>query len=252
MNTTLALFITFLLGLFIVLGALLAFFFHKKQAVLDFLFALALSLIAMLIVTDLLPEIMEVLGLTYLWLFLICVAIGFFLFKILDEFIPEHHHEDEKLTKKQNQKNMTHIGVLTTIALIIHNIIEGLAIFITASNDLSLGIMMSLGVGLHNIPLGMIISTTFYQSEEKKNKLALYLTLLCLSTFFGGSIGYLCHLKDIPNLAMGSLLSITLGMLSYIAFMELWPRIKETKNQKMTITGLITGLVLLIATLFLK
>ena len=56
MNTeNIALLITFLLGIFIGIGAILAFFFQNKKKILDFIFALALSLLLMLIAFDLLP-----------------------------------------------------------------------------------------------------------------------------------------------------------------------------------------------------
>lgn len=249
MNTeNIALLITFLLGIFIGIGAILAFFFQNKKKMLDFIFALALSLLLMLIAFDLLPEIIEIFTMTYIWLFLLLAFVGILLFKVLDEFIPEHQH-DKHLTKQENATNMNHIGTLTTIALVIHNIIEGMAIFIAAANDVSLGIMMSLGVGLHNIPLGMIITTTFTQSNTKKSKVGFYIFALCISSFLGGAIAYVFEITNVNPLWMGSLLSLTLGMLSYIVFFELWPRVKATSDKKITTCGLLVGIILLAITM---
>ncbi len=246
-----ALLITFLLGVFIAMGAILAFFLQKKQKVLDFIFALALSLIVMLIVMDLLPEIIEVLGTTNLWLFIIFGLLGILLFKMLDELVPEHHeHHDHKMTKKENVKNIIHIGTLATIALMIHNIVEGMAIYIAAASNVTLGIMMSLGVGLHNIPLGMVISTTFYQSEEKKDKFFVYIIGLCLSSFVGGLLAHCFHITNVNDQMMGSILSLTLGMLVYIVIFELTPKVMETKDKKMSILGLLLGIFLSVMTIF--
>ena len=71
MSNTLALFITFLLGVFILIGTIISFFIKKQDKVLDFIFAFALSLLSMLIIIDLLPEIIEHLGITYIYLFLL-------------------------------------------------------------------------------------------------------------------------------------------------------------------------------------
>lgn len=241
--------ITLFLGVFIGIGAILAFFLKKKPKVLDFIFALALSLIIMLIGMDLLPEIMEVLGLENIWLFLIFSLIGILLFKILDEFVPEHH--EHKMTKKESKQNVIHIGTLATIALMIHNVVEAIAIYIGTTSDVSLGIMMSLGVGLHNLPLGMVISTTFYQSNEKKSKFVTYMLGLCLSSFFGGIIAYIFHITSLNDKVMGSILSLTLGMLTYIVVFELIPKVKDTTNKKMTLYGIVLGLILsLMTTLF--
>ena len=242
-----ALFITFLLGLFLVIGGVFAFFFKKKGKVLDFIFAFALSLITMLIFFDLLPEVMELLGIQYIAYFIIFVFVGILLLKGLDSFIPDHH--DHKMTKKEEKQNLSHIGILTTVALIIHNILEGMAIFLAASSDVSLGIVMSLGVGFHNIPLGMIISSTFYQSGEKPKKFVWLMVLLCLSSFIGGFIPYLLHIYEVNDVVMGSLLSLTLGMLSYIVLFELVPRVRETKNKKASLGGIILGILILFITL---
>ena len=59
MNVKLGLLVTLLLGLFILLGALIAFFIKKKEKVVDFSLGLAFGVITMLVITDLLPEIIE-------------------------------------------------------------------------------------------------------------------------------------------------------------------------------------------------
>ena len=244
-----ALLLTFLLGIFILIGVILAFFLNKKSKVMDFILAMAFGIIVMLILTDLLPETIEHLTMKYIFLFLIFSMVGFLLFKILDSFVPKHQHN--KMTKTEMEDNIAHIGTLTTFALVLHNIIEGMAIFIAASSDISLGIMMSLGVGLHNIPLGMVISSTFYQSHTKHRSYILYLILFIISSFIGGLIPYCFNISDVNDIVMGSLLALTLGMLCYIVVMELYPRIIKTSNKKVTVAGFITGILLLVITLFI-
>ena len=164
MHNTLALFITFLLGFFIIIGVIIAFFLKKQKKVLDFIFAFALSILTMLILTDLLGHTIEHLGIKHIYLFILFTCLGLLIFKTIDDFVPEH--EDVKMTKKEEKKNIVHIGVLATIALIIHNFVEGMAIYLTATNDINLGIMMALGVGLHNVPLGIIVTTTLNNDEK--------------------------------------------------------------------------------------
>ncbi len=249
MNNTLALFITFLLGFFIIIGVAIAFFLKKQQKVLDFIFAFALSLLLMLIILDLLSEAIEHLGLAQIYLFILFVALGLLIFKVLDDLIPEH--EDHKMSKKEVRKNIVHIGFLATIALIIHNIVEGMAIYLTASNDISLGVMMSIGVGLHNIPLGIIITTTLNMSETKLSKYILCLGSLFISSFIGGLIPYLLNINTVSDTVIGSLLSLTIGMLLYIIIFELYPKVRKTKNKSITIIGLSCGIILVLLGVFI-
>lgn len=135
------------------------------------------------------------------------------------------------MTNKELKDNLVHIGIITSIALILHNIIEGMAIYSSIITETELGIMITLGVGLHNIPLGMVISSTFYQTNQSISKTYLTLGIVSISTFVGGLIMFFLDLTTISEFVLGILLSITLGMLLFISFNELFPRIKESHNK---------------------
>lgn len=241
MHNTLALFITFLLGFFIIIGVIIAFFLKKQKKVLDFIFAFALSILTMLILVDLLGHTIEHLGIKHIYLFILFTCLGLLIFKIIDDFVPEH--EDAKMTKKEEKKNIVHIGVLATIALIIHNFVEGMAIYLTSANDINLGIMMALGVGLHNIPLGIIITTTL-NSDKNTGKYLFCIISLFISSFLGGLLLYLLNINTVSDIVIGSLLALTIGMLLYIIIFELYPKVKKTTNKKITIIGLVAGVII--------
>ena len=241
MHNTLALFITFLLGFFIIIGVIIAFFLKKQKKVLDFIFAFALSILTMLILVDLLGHTIEHLGIKHIYLFILFTCLGLLIFKIIDDFVPEH--EDAKMTKKEEKKNIVHIGVLATIALIIHNFVEGMAIYLTSANDINLGIMMALGVGIHNIPLGIIITTTL-NSDKNTGKYLFCIISLFISSFLGGLLLFLLNINAVSDIVIGSLLALTIGMLLYIIIFELYPKVKKTTNKKITIIGLVTGVII--------
>lgn len=248
MHNTLALFITFLLGLFIIIGVIIAFFLKKQKKVLDFIFAFALSILTMLILVDLLGHTIEHLGIKHIYLFILFTCLGLLIFKIIDDFVPEH--EDAKMTKKEEKKNIVHIGILATIALIIHNFVEGMAIYLTAANDINLGIMMALGVGFHNIPLGIIITTTL-NSDKNTGKYLFCIISLFISSFLGGLLLYLLNINTVSDIVIGSLLALTIGMLLYIIIFELYPKVKKTTNKKITIIGLVTGVIIALIGMFI-
>ena len=248
MHNTLALFITFLLGFFIIIGVIIAFFLKKQKKVLDFIFAFALSILTMLILVDLLGHTIEHLGIKHIYLFILFTCLGLLIFKIIDDFVPEH--EDAKMTKNEEKKNIVHIGVLATIALIIHNFVEGMAIYLTAANDINLGIMMALGVGLHNIPLGIIITTTL-NSDKNTGKYLFCIISLFISSFLGGLLLFLLNINAVSDIVIGSLLALTIGMLLYIIIFELYPKVKKTTNKKITIIGLVTGVIIAFIGMFI-
>ena len=154
------------------------------------------------------------------------------------------------MTKNEEKKNIVHIGVLATIALIIHNFVEGMAIYLTAANDINLGIMMALGVGLHNIPLGIIITTTL-NSDKNTGKYLFCIISLFISSFLGGLLLFLLNINAVSDIVIGSLLALTIGMLLYIIIFELYPKVKKTTNKKITIIGLVTGVIIALIGMFI-
>lgn len=244
-----ALLTTLVLGIFIIIGSLIAHVVNKKQKIVDFIVGLAFGIITMLMITDLLPEIIEQLTVKNIYIFIIFTFLGVLILKLLDHFIPDH--EEKKMTASELKNNLVHIGIVTSIALILHNIIEGMAIYSTIITETELGFMITLGVGLHNIPLGMVIASTFYQSNQSISKTVLMITLVSISTFVGGLIMFFSGLTTVNGILLGILLSITLGMLIFISFDELLPRIKNTTNKKTSYTGIIIGIVLILIASFI-
>lgn len=254
MNSINALILTLGVGLFIILGALIAFIANNNEKFIHFSISLAFGVMLSLIALELFPESFHLMthhfdDFTSYILIIIFILIGFGLLKLLDLFIPDHEHGHNK---KEHNENLFHIGLVSSIALIMHNIIEGMAIYTSCLSDLNMGLLMCIGVGLHNIPLGMVIASTFYKSNNSILKTLISSFLIAVSTFFGGFIIYILSGNIIDSLALGIMLSITLGMLLYIVFLELLPKIKEDKNKTISILGTILGVVILIVSLFLS
>lgn len=243
-NYQVGLLTTFLLGIFILIGAGISLLMNKKDKVIDFSIGLAFGVIVTLIVTDLLPEVFESFGLKYIYLFIIFTTLGFFILRFFDGLIPDHH--DHKMNKKEASENLIHIGIMTTLALLLHNIIEGMAVYSTALVDSSLALSIAIGVGFHNIPLGMVISSSFYHSSKNIKKTIISLLLVSISTFCGGLIMYLFKITSVNSVLLGVLLSLTLGMLLFIVIDELFPRIKNTKDKKTVFIGIAIGVILLL------
>ena len=60
-------------------------------------------------------------------------------------------------------------GILTAIAIAIHNFPEGLGTFLVSSQDLTLGITVALAIALHNIPEGIAVALPIYHATGKKD-----------------------------------------------------------------------------------
>lgn len=232
------LFITFLFGMTILIGVVLVVILKNSKTISELSISIGFSVLLYLIFLELIPHVFE--HLPYMDV-LFYVVIGIIFLKLLDFFIPEHEH-------KENDKHTLHISLIASIALILHNIIEGMALYTTLNNNFHIGLMMGLGVGFHNIPMGMVIASTLEDSKYSKKKIILIGTFISLSTVLGALVINL--FGRISDYSLGVMLALTLGMIVYITIFELLQHMKH-QNKKNNLTGLIIGtIIFLISMLF--
>ena len=247
--------LTFLVGIFILIGAFIVLKIENNDRLVSFSISMAFGVMLTLVIIELIPESFELLQEEYtktitFGIILVATILGILLLKVLDYFVPDH--ELEKQTPKAKKDNLLHISIVSSIALILHNIIEGMAIYSSALSDLSMGFMISLGVGLHNIPMGMVVASTYYKANNSKKKTIIICSIVAIATFLGGLMMFIFGETFLSNTSLGLLLSITLGMLLYIIFFELFPQIKQTKYKKETILGIVIGIILLLISMFFE
>lgn len=244
MNKLYSVILTLIAGLFFLLGGLISKKFKNKEVLNHFSIALAFIIMLNLIFTDLIPESLELLEAyktsSRIFMIISFIILGILILKILDFFIPDHHHEhhEEEKNIKEHISHEKHIGTLTVISLILHNVLEGFAIFGLSLNDFKLGLMICISVALHNIPLGTHIFSSLSLNKNKG-----LISILTLSSLIGGIIFLI--VGEISNLLLAIITCITLGMLIYIEIFELLPEMLHSIKKKETIIGLIVGLIIL-------
>jgi len=242
-----ALLFTLLLGLFILFGAFVIKFFKNKEKFLLISLSMAFGVMVSLVLLELLPSSYGLFSyktnsipLTLLIVVGILLA-GFFILKILDHFIPDH--------EKEGENNLFHIGLLSSIAIMIHNIIEGIAVYSTVVTIFSSGLLLAIGVGLHNIPLGMALSSSFYNKKENKYRSKKLIVAISLSTFIGGLLMFInasTNIFGFSYLFTAVMINITAGMLIYISFMEILPKLIEAKDKKIVLISTALGVIILL------
>ncbi len=246
-----ALLLTLVVSLFFLIGILIPKLISNKRKLVSFTTGLTFIIMLCLILLDLIPETIEVLepftNLKNGLFFLIFTLLGYFSLKIVDRFVPEHTHEhhEENDNIKEHEEHAYHIGLITAISLMVHNVLEGISIYIAGTTDFHLGFLMSFMVGCHNLPLGVEVAA----SMEQNKSISKYITLffLVVSSFLGAFVLFLLN-QSLDALLEGILLSLTIGMLLYISLQELFPEIrKNIRNRELKIgigIGLLLSLVL--------
>ena len=231
-----ALLLTVITGVFFLMGILFNKICKGNKNINILSIALSFVILLYLIIFDILPEISE----SFNFYALLFILLGLVLLKILDFFVPQHdhHHKDKNDNKKEHDNHLNHIGTITVIALLLHNILENMALYNVAIKNFKSGMFMCLGIGLHNLPLGFQIESGL----KGKNKFKVF--ILTMSGFIGGLICY--FFKSIPLYITNYLLSFTLGMLIYLCFFELLKELFVNRKNKGTYFGIGLGIILVI------
>ena len=228
-----ALIITLLSGISFLIGYLITKFIKDEKKLVTFSVGFSFTIILGLVFFDLLPECLELLENKAL--IILCIVVGIAVLKLLDIFIPNHEHGTNK------KSHMEHIGLISALALFLHNIIEGTAIYTTSINNLSLGFFTALGVSFHNIPLGIQISSLI---KNKKEKIFL-LSSLVFSSIIGIILIKIFNIT-LNNAVIGVLISLTLGMLVYISMFELLCEVKEHIKKRELQIGIVLGIIIIL------
>ena len=224
--------ITLLSGLSFYIGYLVTKIIRNEKKLIVFAVGFAFTIILGLCLFDMLGECLEMKNKLLMILFMI---IGIAILKVLDLFIPDHDHH------KKDNAHIEHIGIISTLALFLHNMIEGTAIYTASLNNLKVGLFMALGVSFHNIPLGIQTSSLVH----KRNSRLELLTILALSSVVGALFISVFDII-ISELVTQSLICISFGMLMYIALFELLCEVKENIRKKELIYGLLLGIIFIV------
>ncbi len=211
----------------------------NKDNIINASLAFASGVMLSVSLFSLFPESLSLLGEKYnskgiFIVVLLFVIIGLFLASFIDKVFK---HIDNKLYK---------LGIINSLALMLHNIPEGILTFSTTTVNVGLGITLALSILFHNIPEGISISVPIYYSTKSKFKAFIYTFISGFSEILGAVITYIFLYKYITNAFIGVILSLTVGIMSYISLQELLPTAFSYKNKKITIIFFIIGFVFML------
>lgn len=262
-NILIALVLTLLAGLATGIGSLIAFF--AKSTNKKFLsFSLGLSAGVMIYVSfvEIFAQAQDLLmvemGVTKgMSLTVICFFIGILLIGVIDRLVPsfENPHEVRSVeSMEQSPKRdprLMKMGVMTALAIGIHNFPEGIATFTSAIENPALGAAIAAAIAIHNIPEGIAVSVPIYHATGDKKK-AFRLSLLSgLAEPVGAIIAYLILMPFMSPTLLGCVLASVAGIMVFISLDELLPAAREYGEHHISIYGLIAGMAIMAFSLIL-
>ena len=168
---------------------------------------------------------------------------------LIDYFLPDHVDSEELLNpddpdaSNHNHYKLKRAGFMTALAICIHNFPEGMATFLTTTQNITLGISVAFAIAIHNIPEGIAVALPIYHVTGKKRYAMLYAALSGITEPIGALVGMMLFNMFVPQVMIGFLMASVAGIMTYISFDTLLPLSKEYGNWHYTVIGIISGLL---------
>jgi ZIP family zinc transporter len=224
------------------LGALLALIFKRFPEVgLDTSLAFSGGIMLVASFTSLILPSIDY-GNIYISLF--GIVLGFLAIHLIGKFIP-HEEKFFKYTFSPEYKDKVRNIILLALAIIIHNLPEGLAVGVSMVNDINKGWATAIAIGIQDIPEGLAV--------------ALPLIFLSNRTFIPLLIGILSGFSEFVFALIGGIsfsimhfllplgLAFAGGAMIYVTVKEVFPQVYSSgKNEGYITTGFLIGVLVML------
>lgn len=235
--------LTLLAGLSTVLGSLI-FLSHTfcKRKFIGFFLGLSAGVMIYLSFIELLSHSIKNIGFlnANIYFFIGVIAMAF-----MDHFLP-HHYLEERICRRNNiiDRRYLSTGLVVTLGLIIHNIPEGMAVFLSSFTNGRLGILLALAIAIHNIPEGIAVAAPIYQATQNKGKAIKYAFISGMAEPLGAIIALLLFKPYLNRDILSYVFALVAGVMVYISFDELLPACFRDDYGHRAILGIVTGMMI--------
>lgn len=182
----------------------------------------------------------------------ICAAAffgGIILIGLIDYLVP--NAENDIGSSSDKAVCLKRMGFMTALAIGIHNFPEGLATFTSALRDPHLGAAIAVAIAIHNIPEGIAVSAPIFFATGNRKRAFGISFLSGITEPVGAIIGYLILMPFFNDVVFGVLFAAVAGIMVFIAIEELLPMAREYEKSKITIIGVIVGMMVMALSLLL-
>ena len=149
---------------------------------------------------------------------------------------------DNKNQKEKFGNSLLKTGIIVSIGLAIHNFPEGLAIGSGFESSIKLGLSLAIAICFHDIPEGIAMSVPMKNGGMKVGKVIYYVVLsgitTCIGAFVGGIVG------GISQEVISICLSFAAGAMTYIVSGELTPESNRLYQGKISAIGNMIGFII--------
>ncbi len=166
----------------------------------------------------------------------------------LDKSIP-HLHLVKGYEGPRGFKGMLHRTLLVVLAIIIHNIPEGMSVGVSAIYSVADGLVVALAIGIQDIPEGLAVSLPIYRATKNTGKSLGIGVLSGFSELAAAYIplGIIALFPGAIDVLLPLFMSFSAGAMIYVVVHELVPEIYSHGHDDIATMGFFTGFIIMLA-----
>ena len=176
---------------------------------------------------------------------------GILIMAAIDKFIP-HGDEVTELNRSdlldgKNEKELKRTGIMSAIAIAVHNFPEGIVVFIAAIHDPAMGIAIAIAIIIHNIPEAIAMAAPIYYSTGSKAKAFLISLGAGLVQPIGALVAWFFLqniFEDIENV-FGIIFAVVAGIMVFVAVHQLLPAAHKFGKHHLVMKWLFAGMAVM-------
>ncbi len=248
----LAILLTGAAGLATVLGSVLVLFFRRPgKRFMAASLGFAAGVMIHVSFVELLPHGQEELGFAWAHVTFFAGVAGMFL---IDALIPHHYmaeRHDRGLLgghgghRTGPDRPLLRTGMLMALGVGIHNFPEGMATFAAAMGSAKLGGAVAVAIAIHNIPEGLAVAAPVYAATGSRGKAFMWSLLSGLAEPAGAALAGAVLLPFLSAPVLGVMLCVVAGLMVYISLDELLPASRAYGHEHLSIAGVVLGMVVM-------
>ena len=172
------------------------------------------------------------------------LLVGLSFSALIDRLIPQEGFACARGDKRKGR--LLGIGIFTALGILVHNLPEGMATFMTGYMDVRLGLSLMLAISLHNIPEGISIAIPIYYGTGSRARA--FGASLCsgMAEPLGALLAFWFLQRFLTPFGLAVFYAVIAGIMLYISFGELLPASREYGHSRVSLCGVLTGIVFMV------
>ena len=149
--------------------------------------------------------------------------------------------KEEDLSNMTRERKLYRSGILTAIALAIHNFPEGLAMGVAVLESAQYGVVLMAAIALHNIPEGIAVAAPIQAGGGGRLKATMIATMTGFTEPLGALFALLVLGSILTPFMVGCSLAFVGGIMTVVAANELIPQARAQNRPQYMVVGAIFG-----------